>query len=150
MSKGDPVDFNDLELSQDTKLLLKELTKRKKKLDGIKQRNSLLAIVNGALVLLLLYWLVQIGSKSYSNAMDYLTFFTKGPTLVIVLITATLFMYAKDLNAKYKKQKQKYEDLRKETNDVLYAHWEQNPRSNKKDEISLRLSSKGINIRYKS
>lgn len=147
MNVNQDLELSDLELPHDTVVLLKELMKRKRKLENVKFLNTLLSIINLILIAIFVMWLFKISSL---NAQNMLAYFTRSTPMYYIVITIGMFLYARTLTAKYKKTKDKYEELRKETITRLEADWELNFRSNKRDKISQWLSSKDINISYKS
>ncbi|WP_169306541.1 DUF2663 family protein [Cohnella pontilimi] len=142
-----PGDFDDLDISNDTKMILNELVKRKKKYDQVKAQYAAVVICGIVVGVFVLSWLFRLKSATIQNALSVLSM---SMSAVYIAMLAGLFLSARNLAAQYKKRKKKYEDLREETIDLLNADWKLNLKTNKRDKISERLSEKGINIRYKS
>ena len=69
------------------------------------------------------------------------------PSLFIV-VAVSVFIYSGMLTKEYKKQKDKYDDLRKESIDKLRAKWDITEESKLRDEISRLLDKRDINIRH--
>ncbi|KIL37469.1 hypothetical protein SD71_02180 [Cohnella kolymensis] len=147
MSVNKDPDLSDLNLPNDIIMMIKELMKRKDKLDHAKFLNTSVSMISLMLVFVLVIWMNKIGSL---NVQGILSAFANPISFYSIFFMIALLIYSRSLSVKHKKAKDKYEDLRKEVVTRLDADWVLNYRSNKRDKLSERLSSKDINIRFKN
>jgi hypothetical protein len=90
----------------------------------------------------------KVSIFTINNPLDFLHLLKSPPSITLILTITAIYFFAKSIADKYKTQKNKFEELRKETINKLTSHWENNQRSDKKDLISEKLSKLGINIRH--
>ncbi|MCQ6562943.1 DUF2663 family protein [Paenibacillus mendelii] len=140
-----------LPVSEDTKLLVKEIVDRKQKVVHIRRMNRILAIVNLGIAGVIMYWMYKISlisSRDIFNSFQYLG--KSNASILFIVVAVSVFIYSGMLTKEYKKQKDKYDDLRKETIDKLRAKWDITEESKLRDEISRLLDKRDINIRHVS
>ncbi|TYP73767.1 DUF2663 family protein [Paenibacillus methanolicus] len=143
--------IDELPISADAKGVLKEVVKRKEKVDGLKRRQTLLAIVNGGVAVVLLFWLYKLSRVSSSNVFDILNYLGGSTAATLFLLVAiSSFLYAGSVSKEYKKEKQKYDDLRQEAITYLRAKWDVTEESMLRDKISTILSKRDINLVFYS
>ncbi|MBA2943999.1 DUF2663 family protein [Paenibacillus sp. CGMCC 1.16610] len=143
----------DLNLSNDTLVLIEKLKKRKKEWDRLKKTQWIFLIVTAAL---LLYFTISFYHKvllvSGGNAMVILDLLVSDKRLSASLLALiSFFMFTRNLVKQKEKAKTKYENIRMETVDRLDADWLLDVKSEARDQISSYLDKEyDINIAYKS
>ncbi|MVO98042.1 DUF2663 family protein [Paenibacillus lutrae] len=140
-------------VAEDTKFMLKELVSRKRKTDGLKSRRNGLTLLNGTLIIVLMFWLIKAASSASSgNVFSLIGYLgSSSASVIFILLAVSLFAYSGSLSKEYKKQKQKYEDLRAETLLKLTASWKSREDSKLRDEITKLLKDQmDINLRFYS
>ncbi|BFT70365.1 DUF2663 family protein [Paenibacillus sp. P36] len=143
----------DLNLSNDTLVLIEKLKKRKKEWDRLKKTQWIFLIVTAAL---LLYFIISFYHKvllvSGGNAMVILDLLVSDKRLSASLLALiSFFMFTRNLVKQKEKAKTKYENIRMETVDRLDADWLVDVKSEARDQISSYLDKEyDINIAYKS
>ncbi|WNR43314.1 DUF2663 family protein [Paenibacillus roseipurpureus] len=141
------------ELSEDSQVMLKELSERKEKLDRLKRLQPLLSILAGGTLLGVIYLFHRLViMKAGGNAMVILDMLISNRWLcALMLVCLSLFLYASSRSKETDKAKSKYEDLRTEVIERFDASWLRDLKSEVRDHVSRYLSSEfDINIRYKS
>lgn len=147
-----PMEQPDLNLSNDTLMLIAKLKKRKKEWDRLKKMQWIFLILTGAL---LLYCTVSFYQKvllvSGGNAMVILNLLVSNKRLTFSLLACiSFFMFSRNLVRQKEKAKTKYENIRMETVDRLDANWLIDVKSEARDKISSYLDKEyDINIAYK-
>ena len=139
-----------LPIAEDTKKLLLELIVRKEKVDRLDNLRRLLAFLNGGIALVVLVWLYRLDTISSKLTLDSLRYLGGSQASVLFIVTAvTAFFISGSVSREYKKQKQKYDDLREETITRMNTKWDITEESKLKDTISKLLDDyKEINIRH--
>ncbi|OCT11782.1 hypothetical protein A8709_28335 [Paenibacillus pectinilyticus] len=142
-----------INVSEDTEVMLRELQDRKKKWDKLKMRQPYLSIVTAAILLGVIYMLYRdVLVRSGGNALVILDLLISNKLLCGMLLAGiSLFMYTSNRAGETEKAKGKYEDLRIEAVERLEASWLKDVKSEARDQISSFLSNlDDINIRYKN
>ncbi|UVI28007.1 DUF2663 family protein [Paenibacillus spongiae] len=140
-----------LPIAEDTKLLVKEIVDRKQKVDHIRWMNRILAVVNLGIAGVVMYWMYRLSLISSQDIFISFQYLGKSrASLLFIVVALSVFIYSGMLTKEYKKQKQKYDELRKETIDRLRAKWDITEESKLRDEISRLLDKRDINIRFLS
>ncbi|MFB9327161.1 DUF2663 family protein [Paenibacillus aurantiacus] len=143
--------IEELPISEDAKGVLKEVMKRKDKVVGLKQRQYYLMVINCVLVLVILFWLYKLSHVSSANVIDILGYLGGSTAAtVFLLVSISSFLYAGSVAKEYKKEKQKYDDLRKEAITYLRAKWDITEESMLRDKLSSILGKRDINLIFYS
>lgn len=139
-----------LAVANDTKVLLRELVVRKEKEQLFKKRLLYVSIVNGAITVIIVFWLLKLDAFSRGNMWNVIDYFSASKASVLfILLAISSFIYSSSLSKQHKKHKDKYDTLREETTRKIAASWKVNEDSRLKDEISEKLKAeKDINIRF--
>ncbi|WP_274649788.1 DUF2663 family protein [Paenibacillus humicola] len=142
--------IDNLPIAEDTKKVLYELIKRKIKVDRLYMLRIVLAVLNGVIALLILAWLNRLSAISSRVTLDTIGYLGESPAAVFFIVTAiTAFFISGAVAREYKKQKQKYDDLREETIVRMDTKWDISEESRLKDKISRMLDEyRKINIRH--
>ncbi|KIL39457.1 hypothetical protein SD70_20030 [Gordoniibacillus kamchatkensis] len=142
--------IDSLKVAEDTKVLLKELVKRKDKKEQLKTRLICLGVINCFITTMVVFWLLKISAMSHANIFGVMDYFGSSRAAGIFLVlSASSFIYTGSLSKEYKKKKDKYEKLREEVARKISASWKITEDSKMKDEISEVLKSHNdINIRF--
>lgn len=145
--------WTEMDVSEDTKMLLNELVARKRKLDRFAKLRALLAclaLLGSAATVVYFYEAILIPSGS--NIMRILEALAgSSANVLLVFLSAFLFYMMNYYSKKYDKQKAKYESLREEAVDHLRGPWIAARLSDDKDKISSFLQQTyKINVTYKS
>lgn len=143
--------IDELPIAEDAKGVLKEVVKRKEKVVGLKRRQIALAVVNGFVAVIILYWLYKLSRVSSTNVFDILGYLGGSTAATMfLLVSISSFLYAGIVSKEYKKEKQKYDDLRKEVITYLRAKWDVTEESILRDRISAILRKRDINLHFYS
>lgn len=143
----------DLNLSNDTLVLIEKLKKRKKEWDRLKKTQWIFLSLTAAL---LVYFIVSFYHKvllvSGGNALVILDLLVSNQRLSVSLLACvSFFMFSRNLVKQKEKAKTKYENIRMETVDRLDANWLSDVKSEARDQISSYLDKEfDINIAYKN
>lgn len=143
----------DLNLSNDTLVMIEKLKKRKKEWDRLKKTQWIFLILTAAL---LVYFIVSFYHKvllvSGGNALVILDLLVSNQRLSVSLLACvSFFMFSRNLVKQKEKAKTKYENIRMETVDRLDANWLSDVKSEARDQISSYLDKEfDINIAYKN
>ncbi|WP_187274043.1 DUF2663 family protein [Paenibacillus sp. N3.4] len=143
----------ELNLSDDTIGLLKELQERKQKWDKLKSQQPLYAILTGGLgFFCMVSFYKQVLVNSDGNAMKMIDLLISNTYLCyMILVCISLFVFTRNRMTQTEKAKTKYENLRMETIDRLDASWLCDVKSESRDQISSFLQKEyDINVIYKS
>ncbi|MFD0714073.1 DUF2663 family protein [Paenibacillus sp. GCM10027626] len=142
-------ELEQLAVSSDTKILVKEMIARKTKADQLLLRSRMLAVINLFVAIVVLYWLYKLGAISSRDVFDSITYIGKSTaSLLFVIVAVSVFLYSGTILRAYKKQEKQYEELRQEAVEKLRAKWELDAESQLRDELAQLLDRKGINIRF--
>lgn len=141
---------DNLHIAEDTKQLLKELIVRREKEQNLKAMLYGFSIINGFIIIMIVFWFMRFQAISHANMLGLLDYFNSSKAAkMFIFIAVSMFIIAAATSKEYKKKKEKYQNLREETARKLSATWKVNNDSKLKDEISRVLKAeRDINIRY--
>jgi len=142
-------ELEQLAVSEDTKQMVREMIARKNKADQLQIRSRIVSGINLIVAIVVLYWLFKLSAVSSTSVLDALFYLGNSTaSLLFVLIAVSFFIYGGTIMKAYKKEQQSYEDLRLEAVDKLRTQWDATEESRVRDQLSLLLDRKGINIRH--
>ncbi|MBB3109990.1 hypothetical protein FHS18_002053 [Paenibacillus phyllosphaerae] len=140
-----------LPIAEDAKGVIHEVIKRKGKVDGLKRMQILLAIINSGVAIIILVWLYKLSLVSNVNVFELISYLGSSTASTFFLLVAiSSFIYSGHVTKEHKKEKQKYDDLRREAITYLRARWDIGEGSLLRDRISSILDQGGINLIFYS
>ncbi|WP_409344080.1 DUF2663 family protein [Paenibacillus sp. MBLB4367] len=147
------MDWESVDISEDTKTILNELVERKVKLDHITKMKNLYSGITLFIVAVSVYYFYRYLLLPSNNDMLKLVGLFSGNAAHLFLLAAlaTLYIVTNNYMKSYGKQKSKYETLRIEAIDHLHSTWVKSKSSAIRDIISKHLKDKhNINVSHKS
>ncbi|WP_249870486.1 DUF2663 family protein [Oceanobacillus saliphilus] len=136
-------------ITHDTEMMITELITLKEDLDTLISRQLLyflLTLASGSLLIFYVY-----SSIYTTDILLLLSIFFSNIYLVTWLsLTVCLYIFHLNYMKNIDKKKKTFEEFRMETIEHLQNTWYINEHSQLRDEISNKLESHGINVRYKS
>lgn len=145
--------WDEMDISEDAKMLLDELLQRKRKWDRLK--SDLLFAHAASAISFGFFGLVfyqRIIRHAGGQVLDMLSRFSDQPiVLLLLIVTGACLALARSIANKTEEAKEKYEALRKETIDKFKSDWQKNLKSEARDVISKHMYNEhDINLTYKS
>lgn len=147
------MDWEHVDISEDTKTILKELVERKKKLNHVTMMKNMYTAVTLIVVAFSVYYFYRFLLVPSKNDMLKLVGMFSGNAANLLLLAAlvTLYIVTNNYMKTYSKQKSKYETLRIEAIDHFHSTWIKAKSSTIRDVISKHLKDTyNINLSFKN
>ncbi len=147
------MDWDDMDISEDAKMMLDELLQRKRKWDKLQSDLMWVHIFSFFSFALFAYFFYQHLIR-FAGGQVWVMLSRMGDNpavLLLLLVFLGSLALARSVANKCDEAKTKYEDLRKEAIDKFKSDWQKNIKSEARDAISRRMQAEhDINLIYKS
>lgn len=142
-------EWNGIQISENTRLILEKLEERKKKFEAVKKWGRIYSIIALISAALFLFICVNIEFSISGNPFDTIGVMAGNKLLLFfLLLTAAAYFQSVVTLGKAKKLELKYEALRKESITHLEASLRVTKDTQLRDEIARVMRESGINVTY--